>query len=208
MCTEGRKVNVGFSEEPIPEGTHMCMIYNSDAERRQVISRFLSSGLGEKERVGYFADMMEPEEVRDWLRSLQIELPEDPHDTSFSVNRALDVYCPGGHFDPEEMCDRLRTYHDQTEAEGFVGARVSGEMTWALKGIPGSERLIEYEARVNTVFTTHPLTAICQYDASRFDGATIFEVLRVHPMMVVRGQIVRNPYYVTAEDYFREIGRE
>lgn len=74
-------------------------------------------------------------------------------------------------------------------------------MSWALRGMPGSERLIEYEALLNTLGPGNPLTMICQFDIKKFDGATIFEVLNVHPMMIVRGQIMRNPYYVPPDEY-------
>jgi hypothetical protein len=66
------------------------------------------------------------------------------------------------------------------------------------------ERLMEYEAMVNDVLVTHPITAICQYDANCFDGATILDVLRVHPMMIVQGQIVRNYYYMKPEDFIKD----
>jgi DNA-binding CsgD family transcriptional regulator len=33
-----------------------------------------------------------------------------------------------------------------------------------------------------------------------FDGGTIFEILCVHPLMVIGGQIMRNPYYLPSED--------
>ncbi|HEU68774.1 MAG TPA: hypothetical protein ENN53_06150 [Candidatus Acetothermia bacterium] len=34
---------------------------------------------------------------------------------------------------------------------GFTGLRVTGERTWVLRGLPGSERLIEYEALAERV---------------------------------------------------------
>jgi hypothetical protein len=84
---------------------------------------------------------------------------------------------------------------------------VTGEMAWALSpAVTGVESLVEYEARVSLLMKTHPLTAICQYDTNRFDGATIFEILQVHPMMVVRGQVVHNPYYMPARDYLTSHG--
>ncbi len=43
-------------------------------------------------------------------------------------------------------------------------------------------------------FVESGLQAHCQYDARRFDGATLFDVLKVHPMMIIRGQVVRNPF--------------
>jgi hypothetical protein len=60
---------------------------------------------------------------------------------------------------------------------------------------------MEYEALVNEVVITHPVTAVCQYDANKFSGSTILDVLKVHPMMIVHGQIVRNPYYIKPQDF-------
>lgn len=48
---------------------------------------------------------------------------------------------------------------------------------------------------------THPVTAICQYDANRFDGDTILQCLEVHPYMIVRGQVVQNPFYMKPEEF-------
>jgi hypothetical protein len=56
---------------------------------------------------------------------------------------------------------------------------------------------------VTGVLAECEVTAICQYDASAWDGATLLHVLRVHPMMVVRGQVVENPFFMQPEDYLR-----
>ncbi|MBN1829047.1 MAG: ATP-binding protein [Deltaproteobacteria bacterium] len=36
---------MGFTDETVPPGIHMCYIYNDDAQRRKLISRFLESGV-------------------------------------------------------------------------------------------------------------------------------------------------------------------
>jgi len=179
----------------------MCLIYSDEAERRSIISKFLAAGLSAGENVGYFSDMASPQEVRDWLEQMGVGLVAGDADGRLEVSVAEETYCPRGEFVPEEMLDTLRAYYKQTVDRGFPGARVSGEMSWAVKGIPGSDRLMEYEALVNDVLITHPITAICQYDASRFSGAAVLDVLKVHPMMIVHGQIVRNPYYMKPEDF-------
>jgi MEDS: MEthanogen/methylotroph, DcmR Sensory domain len=46
-------------------------------------------------------------------------------------------------------------------------------MSWARKGIPGSDDLVEYEARLNIEFRAVPTTGLCQYDARIFDGETL-----------------------------------
>lgn len=189
---------MGFTGEPFPAGTHMCLIYAKENERRAVIGKFLESGILAGEKVSYFADAAKPGEVREWLRNMDIELPED---NRFSVLDAETTYCPGGRFIPAGMLDKLRAFYEQARSAGCSNARVSGEMSWALRGIPGSERLMEYEALINDVLVSHPVTAICQYDAGRFDGESILNVLKVHPMMIVHGQIVRNPYYMKPQDF-------
>ncbi len=197
--------DMGFTTQAFPAGTHMCMIYTDDTERRAVIGRYLESGIKSLERVAYFADTMQPEEVQDWLLGMGIELPTDDR---FSILPADQTYCPGGKFIPENMLNTLRDFYDRAKKAGYPNARVSGEMSWALRGIPGSDRLMEYEALVNEVLLTHPVSAICQYDAGRFDGVTILNVLKVHPMMVVYGQIVHNPYYLKPQDFLKDFRAE
>jgi len=60
---------------------------------------------------------------------------------------------------------------------------------------------MEYECKVSVLLQEKPVTAVCEYEASGFDGATIMDVLRVHPMMVVRGSVVHNPYFVPPAEY-------
>lgn len=201
MGATQRMNSMGFTDERFPGDTHMCLIYDDDSERRKVIGRFLDAGLREREKAAYFTDVTAPEEVRAWLAELGTGLPlRDDSAGQLVITNAVETYCPKGVFVPDEMLQGLRAFHDTACREGYSGSRVSGEMSWALRGIPGSERLMEYEARVNEVLATHPVIAICQYDARRFSGAMIFDVLKVHPMMVVNGTIVRNPYYVLPQE--------
>jgi hypothetical protein len=199
-----RQAAMGFTDELFPAGTHMCLIYDNEADRRKVISKFLDAGLHEHEKVAYFADTMAPAEVEAWLREMGVDVPKQQSDTpAFTITVAEKTYCPDGTFVPEAMLNRLRAYHKAIVDEGYPGGRVSGEMSWALRGIPGSDRLMEYEALVNDVLVTHPINAICQYDARRFDGAIIFDVLKVHPMMIVHGQVVKNPYYIRPQEFLK-----
>ncbi len=192
---------MGFTKESFPAGTHMCLIYSNESERRKIIGRFLESGIRGKEKVSYFADTMTPDEVRHWLTGMDIELPTDDR---LSIGIAEKTYCTCGEFVPEKMLDTLRKFYTQAKKENYANARVSGEMSWALKGIPGSDRLMEYEAFVNEVLVTHPVTAICQYDANKFSGSAILDVLKVHPMMIVHGQIIQNPYFMKPQDFLMD----
>jgi hypothetical protein len=69
-------------------------------------------------------------------------------------------------------------------------------MGWATRRPPGYERLIEYESMLNDVIEREPFSGICQYDVRLFDGPTLLAVMEVHPYLLVRGQVLRNPNYV------------
>ena len=195
-----RMISLGFDTEPWPAGTHMCMIFNDDAERRSVIAKFMQSGLDAHEVVSYFVDTLTPEELKKSLGEAGVIIPDEPDGRQFRVFPAQEAYCPDGTFNIDRMLGiRLENYQ-RIIREGYVGARVTGEMSWVTKGLPGYAALIEYEARLNTAeVRTVPTTGLCQYDARIFDGATLYDILSVHPMMIVHGQVFRNPYYIEPE---------
>lgn len=198
-------ISLGFTPDLFPQGTHICYIYKDEEERREVIAKFVESGLVGGERVGYFVDAISPEEMRDHLASLGISLAPGAKHEQLSISDAVETYCCDGCFKPATMLEKMGEFYLRSQREGYSGARATGEMAWALRGIPGSEKLIEYESRLNLLVEQNPITLICQYDANRFDGATIYDVLNVHPMMIVRGQVVRNPYYVPPTEFLASL---
>jgi hypothetical protein len=116
-----------------------------------------------------------------------------------------EVYFQNGCFEPEYMLGLLRQFYQDSVDEGFTAARVIGEMIAAVHHMKGGYRLMEYESRISLMMRECPITAVCQYDANAFDGATIMQVLKVHPLMVIRGAVVHNPYFIPPEDYLKQI---
>lgn len=189
-----------FAGEDYPGSCHVCLIYDSEEQRRKAVAEYLAVGFEKGELVRYFADDSTPESIRSWLRGMGVGLPESPEDGSFGVFACEGAYCPSGKFDPREMIAGMLPRYESARKAGYKGARYTGEMTWALKGIPGSDRLLEYETLLNSVGGDFPHSGMCQYDARIFEGATLFKVLQVHPYMIARGQLVRNPYFIRPEE--------
>lgn len=204
MCSHHKEISLGFSTTRFQPGVHMCMIYRDETERRSIISKYIESGILANEKIGYFTDIMTPEELKKWFHDLSIEIPSDPNNKQVTIAAAKDVYCPKKKFVPKDMINVLRTYYDSSIKEGFTGARVTGETTWTLEKIPGVEHFIEYEASINTAVETHPVTVMCQYDVTKFTGAALFDILQVHPLMVVHGQIVKNPAYLHPDEFLKQ----
>lgn len=198
-------INMGFVEESFPRGTHLCMIFNDERERQKSIFKFLAAGLTANEKVDYLVDTKTPQEFMDaFLENIDEDLKKSERLRNLNLWVAENTYCPHGNFVPNDMLNTLGSLYTQAREKGFSNARASGEMTWALKGIPGSGRLMEYESLINELVVTHPITAVCQYDTNCFDGKTIFDVLRVHPMVISHGQIIQNPFYMKPQDFLKE----
>ena len=197
------QTSLGFTPDLYPQGVHMCYLYYDEEERKRVISAYLRSGLEQNEAVSYFPDTHAPDMLGYALNQLGVPPPVHEQPNQYQVRSAVEAYCPDGHFDPQRMVDYLRQLYQQGIAAGFSGTRMGGEMTWALRGLPGAERLVEYEAMLNKLAAHDPLTMICQYNTNKFDGATIFDILNVHPMMIVRGRVIQNPYFVPVDDYLK-----
>ena len=207
MCQNHKLVNMGFTNEKFPEGTHMCLIYNKEEERQKIISKYIKGGLSSGQMVAYFAEDISKKETNKWLSEMGIHLSDAKSTKGFSLQSTFETYFPRGKFDVDSMLENLKNFYLTSKEESYPAVRVTGEMTWALNEVPGSEDLMEYESKVNEVLKKYPVTAVCQYDANKFDGATILECLKVHPYMIVHGQIIQNPYYLNPEEYLNQIDK-
>jgi len=65
--------------------------------------------------------------------------------------------------------------------------------------------LVEYETRLNHVLPRYKDPVICTYDIAKFGAATVVDILRTHPMVVVGGTLQQNPFFVPPDELLREL---
>jgi len=205
MNGKKRETDMGFTQDVLPECHHICLIYDNEEQRRKIVSEYLAAGLKQGEFVGYFADMTPEEDLLAWLSETGVDFRKAEEDGAFGIIKAEAAYCPSGRFVPQEVLDRVVARYIMLKQTDYTGSRVTGEMTWALRGIPDSDRLLEYEVGLNRITDSFPHIGMCQYDARLFDGAMLFKVLQVHPYMIAQGKIVQNPYYIKPEEFLAEL---
>jgi hypothetical protein len=198
-------VSLGFAEEKIPCGGHICQIYSDDEEGVDSLLKFLLSGLQTGERAACFSEKIDEKMLRDFFAAHDISYDERRQNKAMILSGVNAVYFQDDVFDPDRMLDVLAHYHQESLNFGFPASRVIGEMTPRVQDVPGGNRLLEYESRVSMLLKERPITTVCQYDANLFDGATIMDVLKVHPQMIVRGAVVHNPFYIPPEEFLKEI---
>jgi len=179
---------------------HLCLIYETPEEQFAAIDPFVRLGLERGEKCVYVADDNTSAEVLANLELGGIDVKSALKSGALSVLTKKEAYLKHGYFDPDLMIDFLREATAGAIASGFKGLRVTGEMTWVLGADKGTDRLIEYESKLNSFFPENNCLAICQYNIGRFAPEVIIEVIRTHPLVIYRGQVCRNLYYTSPEE--------
>ena len=87
--------------------------------------KYLKQGFPENEKLLYLVDVITPEDVRYALAGLGVDARSKQYDCH--IADAAPAYCPGGHFDCEEMLDPVRAFYRDAAEQGYDGARGTGE---------------------------------------------------------------------------------
>jgi hypothetical protein len=190
------------SIERMKPGDHYCGIFRTDEDHRAVVVGFIRGGIARNERIFYIVNHLGAEHLRAILADAGIAVDQLIEQGPLVIGAAREAYLKDGQFDPDRMLTLLAEETDKALAEGYTALRATGEMTWALGGEPGSERLIEYESRVNDFMNEHPqFYGLCQYDRRRFDSEMLLDILHTHPNVLFGREGFDNSqmYYVPPE---------
>lgn len=179
---------------------HLCLLYNNTEEQLASAIPFIRIGLERHEKCVYIVDENTTETVLDAMRAQGIDIGMVLQDGSLTITSKHDTYLRNGYFDPDEMIQFLANATMQAEREGYSGLRVTGEMSWMFGGEPGTDRLMEYEAKLNDFFQTHNALALCQYNRHRFSPELLIAAVHTHPIVVVDNEICRNFYYIPTKE--------
>jgi PAS domain S-box-containing protein len=177
-------------------GDHLCCLYEGEVEHQALITPLLRLGLERGEKVLCLVDSRTASMVPGYLRDEGLEIEPYLESGQLTTLIAEEAYNRNGHFDPDEWVAFLRTETERALAEGYTALRVSGEMAWVLGERSGSERLIEYESKLNTFIPGSKCLVVCQYDRHRFEAALLLEVVVAHPIVVAGADIRQNLYYI------------
>ncbi len=180
---------------------HLCMIYEDHEEQFGMILPFVKSGLLRKEKCVYIADDNTVEKVISEMKAADPDLFGKSLDNeSLSVLTKRETYVKDGYFAPEKMIALLAENTDSALKAGFAGLRATGEMTWMFAGDPGSEKMMEYEAKLNDFLPAHQALAVCQYSRTKFSNEQLISVFQTHPKVIYRSEIIVNPLYLSTGD--------
>ncbi len=180
-------------------GDHLCLLHESHDDWLLSIASFIHSGLTSNQKCLYITDYHTADEIREHLALNGVDIKSHLLNGQLAILDSKDVYLIDGCFDSGRTISLLQNETRKAMDEGYDALRATGEMSWAIKNMPGSDKLAEYEANLKSgLFETSACIAVCQYDLARFEPDILKEVLKTHPYVIWRGKILQNCYYDSA----------
>ncbi len=181
---------------------HICLLSETHEEWIAAVVPFITAGCEKGDKVIYVADFSTLDDFISLFRKTEIDVKGCIEKGQLVFLHESDAYSIDGIFCPDRMIELIITEAEKARTEGYQVLRITGENTWSLRGYPGSERLLEYETRLNReLFEKYPCIAICQYDIARFEPEVIKGIVLTHPLLIKKGKLYQNTYYVETEDY-------
>ncbi|MDD3581592.1 MAG: MEDS domain-containing protein [Desulfobacca sp.] len=180
---------------------HLCFAYDTPQEHIAVLTPYLLEGLKRQARVIYIADIHPAQEILSYLWRKGVDPERYQAGGQLLILNRYETYIRQESFDPDKMVDFVQSEIKRAISEGYSGLVATGEMTWALRGHPGSERLVEYEMKLDYSILNNKSICLCQYNRHHFDLQLIDEVMAVHPLILLGNRVFDNPYYLSPRLY-------
>lgn len=189
-------LSLGFGDYRCNWGVHICGLYETVAERDEIVFGYLKQGDADGDLQLYCPVEQTEAEFKHKYAAFYPELAGHVDNAErFRISSARDLYYPDGVFSPWAMDDGLEAFYRESQASGPRNVRATAEMVWALEAIPGVEHLMAYESRLNYFIPGKPWISICLYNVAKFSGDVVMGVLRTHPYTISGGIITENPFY-------------
>lgn len=196
QTSDQKQLTLGYGRCTCNWGTHFCGLYETEQERDDIVFGFLRQGDLDGDLQLYCpAERSETDFVSRYAGICGDcgDRVKDPG--RFRLSSPKDLYYPEGVFSPDRMDEGLDAFFSDSQRNGPRNIRATAEMVWALEAVPGVEHLMVYESRLNWFIQGKPWISVCLYNLTKFDGATIMNVLKTHPYTINKGVITENPFY-------------
>ncbi len=192
-------VELGIPGLALDVGDHVCAFYRGSDERDAILESYLVAGIRSGDKCVCVIDTGDPALLRSSLED-RCDLASF-RDGQLDVRVSQETYLREGSFSAAAMLAFWEVVVGAAIGAGYPFSRAVGEMTWALRQMPGVEDLVEYEANLNLFLPRFPQVILCLYDLERFDGEILVDILKTHPRVLVAGMVLDNPYYLEPAEF-------
>jgi hypothetical protein len=203
-ATLSRSVKLAGSE--LTCSCHACAFFSSDDEEQAVLAPFARDGLAANDRLVQIINDQHREDRVQRLKVEGIDVDAATARGQLDMRPCERAYLSGGKgFDQDAMLALIQEVLKEGRSSGFGMTRLWANMEWALEDLPGVDQIVEYETRLNHVLPKYDDVVVCTYDLNKFSAATVMDILRTHPQVIIGGVLQQNPFFVPPDEFLTEL---
>jgi hypothetical protein len=188
-----RYVELALESVLLRAGDHVGVFYRGDEERDAFVMPLVAAALDAGCGVVYVSDRSDPARVTQQLTTGAVDVEGALGRGQLRLVASAEAYLDGGCFDPDHTVGFYKHAWQGSFRRGYPILCVIGEMSWTLRGCPGTDRLLEYEAMYAQEFGLTPAITLCLYDLGQTRGEQLVDLLRLHGRVILNGIEMQNP---------------
>src|SRR5258708_7936074 len=169
----------------------------------RVLLPFIKEGFEQGDRAFHIIDAHRRQDHMRRLQEAGIDLAGAEAEERLVIRHWEDTYLQDGHFDQHRQISLFERVLLEGKKQGYPLTRFVAGTEWALLDRPGVHDLIEYESRINDLFSKYEDPICCTYDVSKFSASVIMDAMRVHPAGIIGGTLHENPFFVQPTEFLR-----
>jgi MEDS: MEthanogen/methylotroph, DcmR Sensory domain len=195
---------IPFAGSQLGEARHVCAFFNSAEEGYRLLIPFIKDGFECGQKAIHFVNPDQRQNHLQRLTTAGIDPIAAEQSGQLELRTDAESYLRDGRFDQDRMLEIFEQLATGNAGGRYPLSRVVCQMDWAAEGRSHVHDLVEFESRVNDVWSHHDDVVICVYDLAKFGGDTVIDIMRTHPMIVIGGILQQNPFYVPPKEFLRE----
>jgi MEDS: MEthanogen/methylotroph, DcmR Sensory domain len=179
-------------------GKHICLPYETETEKESAVLSLVHEGLARGRRCLFVGTRTEYERLGLELEEKGIcSLRAESRGALLFMTRE-EAYLENGAFDANVVLGRIERFITEALADGFTGLCATGELI-EVSSEDLWRQIVWYEAQVNEHFSRLPFVGLCRYPRTTIPPHRVQDVLRNHPIAIVRDETCDNPFYERPE---------
>jgi MEDS: MEthanogen/methylotroph, DcmR Sensory domain len=182
----------------VRSSTHICLPFETNEEKHEATVTFFREGLSRGARCIFTGTKEDFDTLGHGLEELGICTRRATARGALQYRPVEEIYFPDGRFEPPRSLDITDALIDDSIVDGFTGLRLTAELT-RIPVYDEWQKIVWYEAMVNERFARRPIAGLCRYPRHLIPADRVRDLLRTHPVAMVRGEECDNPFYERPE---------
>lgn len=174
-------------------GQSLCLVFQTKTEQQNGAGAFFRAGLAQGRRIVFLVSDPQKFNPLDYLETDSRNEKSNGHPVPLHIRKIEDVFTSINLVE-EKISIWLEAETARARSEGFTGLCLAVEMSWAVKSSP--HELSRFENYLNEGLKGSSGQVLTLYSREVFSPDQIMQVLTVHPLVMVGGEITHNPYHI------------